>query len=64
MSSGDVTAVFDVGAIVGVVGVAIVFLVRRFTGKGASNAAAPVVVGDALQRGLQRAQQKRKKRRG
>ena len=53
------TTVVDVGAVVVVVGVALFFLVRRFTGKGASTAAAPVVVGDALQRGLQNARQKK-----
>jgi hypothetical protein len=64
VSGIDVVAVVDVGAVVIVVVVAFVFLARRFSGTKAKakTAAAPVVVGDALQRGLKKAQQKKKKK--
>ena len=61
MNAG-MNAVVDVGAVVVVVVVAVVFLARRFSGTRTKTAAAPVVVGDALSRGLKKAQQKKKKR--
>jgi hypothetical protein len=55
-----VVDVVDVVVVVVVVG-AVVFLARRFKGTSTMKAA-PVVVGDALSRGLKKAQQKKKQR--
>jgi hypothetical protein len=60
--------VIDVAAVGVVVGGAIVFLVRRFhtraPGSSTSLAGGDVVVGDALQRGLRRADARRRRQLG
>jgi hypothetical protein len=53
--------VVDVVVVVVVVVGALVFLARRFQGTSTTKAAS-VVVGDALSRGLKKAQQKKKQR--